>query len=174
MDNFGFITYRFIVAHLAPGILALYPLYVLSTPIKTLVDSMLSNSYSWGIAFTLFVISLVVGLLIDGLCFISLDYMVEMIRIIIFKQATAKRQPNSKEDFEFIDAIYNRHFAWQQLYVGVAFVCLATFLIELFCEGFIGFPGSWFLLLFFVAFMVASAKSEAMNELMISGKWGTI
>lgn len=172
MGSFGFITYRFIVAHLAPGILALYPSYILSTPIKTLVDSMLSNSYSWGIAFTLFVISLIIGLLIDGLCFISLDYLVEKIRIIMFKQPTAKRQPSSKEDFEFIDAVYNRHFAWQQLYVGVAFVCLVTFFIELFYEGFIGFPGSWILLLFFVAFMVASAKSDAVNELMISGKWG--
>lgn len=173
MSSFSFMTYRFIVGHLSPGILALYPLYVLSTPIKSLVDSMLSNSYSWGIAFTLFVISLIIGLVIDGLCFISLDFIVEKIRINIFKQPTAKRQPASKEDYEFIESVYNWHFAWQQLYVGIAFVSLVTFFVEIFCEGFIGFPGALFLIVFFMAFMFASAKSDAMNEHMLSGKWGT-
>ncbi len=164
--------YRFIVAHLSPGLLALWPLYLSSSPVSRLVDSVLSSNGTVGQGLALIGIALVVGLLIDGLCFITLDYVVAIIRKSLFKQQTAKRSPQTAEDFDFIDRIYAMNHSWKQLYTSSALIFLCTAILKVTCYDDCSRLDSIWLVILSISFLVAAARSATNYESLLASKWG--
>jgi len=168
-----FPIYRFVVAHLVPGLLALWPLYILFEPITALVDSLLSPQGTVVQGMVAGGIALAVGLILDGLCFVTLDYGVSVLRRRLFRQKDAKRAPEEREDFEFIDRIYAMNYSWKQLYCSASLVLLCVAGLELFGYSQIGWlhavvPAAVALILF-----VAAARSASNCEQLLAAKWGT-
>lgn len=174
MNSVAPITYRFVVAHLSPGLLALYPLSLTVEQINALLIAATKGDAGLSGSLVVLSIALVAGLVVDGLCFVSIDYLIREIRRKIFKQPTAKRDPETVDDFEMIDRIYSRTYAWKQFYASASFILFVSFLIEIFSpEKSIG-SGVWVLPLMSIMLLFASARSWANTEDFLAKKFGVL
>jgi hypothetical protein len=174
MNSVAPITYRFVVAHLAPGLLALYPLSLVVEQIKSLLVVATAGNAGLSGSLVILAIALVAGLIVDGLCFVSLDYLIREIRRRIFKQPTAKRNPETVEEFEMIDRIYSRTYAWKQFYASASFVLIVSFIFELHRSGLAIDSVVWLLVPMSIMLLFSSARSWANTESLLAKKFGVL
>lgn len=116
--------YRFIVAHLIPGVLAIYPLSEICNNIKYIIGLILSKDGTIWQFFILIILSLMLGLLIDGIRLVSISFLVEKIQIWVFKQKSSSKKVKCIDDLEFLEKVYSMHYAWVQFYSNIAIVVL--------------------------------------------------
>ena len=159
--------YRFIVAHLAPGAVAFYPIAIVWEPARSLILTAISADVTFAQLFILLSIALVLGLVIDGIVWATYAPLIGIIREKVFGQGIANQKPKDLDDFRFTDQVYARNFVYKQFYGGLSFVATVTALIEFFGLGPFGrIHGIW-PLMFAIAFVFASAKSWKNNEKLI-------
>lgn len=163
--------YRFIVAHLTPGIVFLLPLTWISIDVRELTASALSSSGTISQVFILIGGCLVSGLLIDGVCFVTTVPLVDFLCMRCFEKQQSHPKPTDVSDFEFIDRVYSMHYSWHQLYVNVATVMTFSAILVLLDHAPLGRLNAVWLIVVAALLFVASARSSANYHRLLAQKW---
>jgi hypothetical protein len=144
---------------------------MISSPLQSITTATLEGDATIGSVLGLFGLALLIGLLIDGVQFISLTFLTNYLAARAFGQKPSARRPSNVEDFDFIDRVHGRYLAWQQFYNGSAIVALFAGLFEIFGVGFVPVSG-WFFLLISAALVFAASRSTARMEYMLAERFG--
>jgi hypothetical protein len=171
MQGLAPVAYRFVVAHWAPGVLAMYPLSLVLVCYD--VDISLPDPITTPIVLAGVGAALVLGLLVDGIAFVTTSPLAGWVQRRVFRQASARRQFAGKEDFEFYDAIFAMNYSWSQLYGSCALLFFVSGALHLGLKGWLDTPAFIFIVLA-VVFMMASARSLANFEAQVGSKLGFV
>ncbi len=164
--------YRFIVAHLVPGALAIIPLSWLSDDAHHLLSDAVASGSTVNQGFILMMVALVLGLLIDGVCFVSVEPLVAAIRKHVRHQPSANQAPTTTDDFDFIDRVNSMHYTWMQLYASSgAVMFFAAVVVALGGSPLSRLHFAW-LMVAAVLLVLASARASANGERLLAARFG--
>ena len=165
MKTIAPITYRFLVCHIAPGLLALYPTKFFSDTVNRLISIAIGKDSCIGTLLALTAIAMVIGLIIDGLRFVTLDYLIDIIREKIFKQRVATCDFDCLEDYNFFDRVQSLNQAWKQFYGNCSFVLLSTSILSILFADLNLSKGILFTcIVTAITLLIAGAKASCNNE----------
>jgi hypothetical protein len=163
--------YRFIVAHVVPGAVAVYPVALFSPTVADLARSCLSRDATFAGLTAILGVALVLGLLVDGLSSVTCDFVVDWVRTRWLGQPAAIMSPKSMDDLAFIEQVNATFYAWKQCYASLALVF--AFMSGSVLVGHSSMSRWWTLAFLALAalFIVASARSSKNNEALLAGKF---
>ncbi len=120
----GELAYRYVIAHLLPGVLALYPVSLVVPWLGGAIGSVVTSTQSWGgSAIAVAFVSLILGLTLDAIRYISIDLVLTR---VFYGSGSPKylSRIRTEDDAKFVDGVIDGSYAYYQFYWNSAIALL--------------------------------------------------